>query len=100
MVSQYFEQSRELSNGGTEARKLIARYPQLSEQEVASLIEMCATLPFLDFSILASDEAVGANFAAFYDDHGAKLRPPVMGWSWAAAPILVMSIGLFIWALS
>ena len=100
MASQYSDRSLGLSPDGSEAQKLIARYPDLSETELTRLIETCAKLPFIDFSVLAADQRYGSKFAKFYDDHGAKLRQPIIGWVGTFASVAVIAIALVLWAMS
>ena len=94
MASQHYSRSRELSEGAVKAEALLNRYPDLSEQELASLIRTFAHLPLLDFGLMAADERLGEKLDAFYRDHGYKLRPPVSGVIWAMGVPAVIALGV------
>ena len=98
MATQHYSRSRELSDGALEAEALLIRYPDLSEQELATLIRTFSHLPLLDFGLMAADERLGAKLDAFYRDHGEKLRPPVSGVIWAMGVPAVIVLGLIYWA--
>ncbi len=98
MASQQFIRSRALSDGAAEAETLLNRYPDISEQELASLIRTFTHLPLLDFGLLAADDRLGPRLDAFYADHGDKLRTPVSTLSWVSAVLATVAIVLFFWA--
>ena len=95
MASQPYLRSRALSESAAGAETLLSRYPDISEQELASLIRTFANLPLLDFGLLAADERLGVKLDAVYADHGDKLRPPLIGLTSAiAVPVLIFAIVL------
>jgi hypothetical protein len=95
MASQPYFRSRGLSEDAEHARALLLRYPELSDEELASLINRFAGLPLLDFGLMAADERLGAKLDAFYADHGDKLRPPLWGMGPAiAVPALVVALAI------
>lgn len=95
MATQSYHRPRALSESAADAETLLGRYPDINEQELASLIRTFANLPLLDFGALAADERLGARLDAFYADHGDKLRPPMIGVAWAVAvPVLIVAIAL------
>ncbi|MBT2133651.1 hypothetical protein KK137_04825 [Croceibacterium sp. LX-88] len=95
MATQHFSRSRALSEGAAEAETLLNRYPEISEQELDTMIRTFTHLPLLDFGLLAADERLGGKLDAFYADHGDKLRPPLSGMVWAiAVPVLIVAIAL------
>jgi hypothetical protein len=100
MASQHYSRSRELSKGAVKAEALLNRYPDLSEQELASLIRTFAHLPLLDFGLMAADERLGEKLDEFYRDHGDKLRAPLSGLSWAISLLAVLAIVLLVWAVA
>jgi hypothetical protein len=100
MASQSYVRPRALSESAATAERLLYRYPDISEGELASLMRTFANLPLLDFGLLAADERLGAKLDAFYADHGDKLRPPLMGVAWAVAvPVLIVAIALIYGAI-
>lgn len=68
--------SGKLSDDATHAEGLLARYPHISEQELADLVRAFSRLPLLDFGLVAADDRLGAKLETFYADHGEKLRTP------------------------
>jgi len=97
MASQHYLRSRGLSEDAARAESLLNRYPDLSEQELASLIRRFKNLPLLDFGLLAADRQLGDRLDAFYRDHGDKLRAPLSGLAWTMSFLLVLAIVLFVW---
>ena len=100
MASQYYSQFREPSGNAATAERLLSRYPNLSEQELASLIHTFTHLPVLDLGIMAEDEELGDKLAAFNRDHGRELSAPVSGLMWAMAVPAAIAIGVLILALA
>ena len=86
MANQSYFTSRGLSESAIDAEALLNRYPDISEQELATLIRTLAELPLL-------------NFGLFYADHGAKLRPPVTRWA-IAVPVAIVAAALAYLAVS
>jgi hypothetical protein len=82
-----------------EAAELIARYPNLSEIELARLINLYRGFSALDSALIISDPALGFKLDRFCADHRSKLGPPFRQY---AALILcgVLSIGIVVWALA
>jgi hypothetical protein len=97
MASQHYLRSRGLSETAAKAESLLNRYPDLSEQELASLIRKFKNLPLLDFGLLAADQQLGDKLDEFYRDHRDKLRAPLSGLSWTMALFVVLAIVLFVW---
>ena len=100
MATQYFSRSRELSHNAANAERLLNRYPDLSEQELETLIRSFARFPLLDYGIIAADDALGPKLDAFYRDHGDKLRPPFEHVAWGlAVPVVIVLAIAFYWAV-
>jgi hypothetical protein len=59
-----------------EAAELIARYPNLSEIELARLINLYRRFSALDMALMISDEQAGPTLGRFIKDNRSKLRPP------------------------
>jgi hypothetical protein len=74
-----------------EARKLIGRYPNLSEIELARLINLYRELPALDMALMLSDEKLAPNLDRFSADHRSKIRTPFRQY---AALVAYLGIGL------
>jgi hypothetical protein len=59
-----------------EARGLVGRYPNLSEIELARLINVYRELSALDMALMLSDEKLAPNLDRFSADHRSKIRTP------------------------
>lgn len=80
-----------------EAAELIDRYPNLSEVELARLINLYRDFSALDSALIISDRKLGPKLDRFYGDHRSKLRAPLRQY---AALVLygVLTIGAVVWA--
>lgn len=76
MTTDYFPRSRRPSELALRAEGLLARYPHISEQEVASLIDIFPYVPILDRGLMSADGRLSEQLAAFHRDHGGKMRAP------------------------
>lgn len=76
MATQYFQRPRQPSAAAARAEALLARYPNLSEVELAELINLMPSVPILDFGLMTSDPAMSSRLDAFYREHGRKIRTP------------------------
>lgn len=61
------------------AEHLLGRYPALSEQELAELVNLFPHLNMVTRGLMAADDRMGARVEAFYRDHGGKLDAGVGG---------------------
>jgi hypothetical protein len=59
-----------------EAAALIRRYPNLSETELARLINLYRGFSALDMALILSDEQLTPNLDRFSRDHRSKIRTP------------------------
>lgn len=100
MATQTYARSPDLSDSALQAETLLNRYPDLTEQELASLIRTFASLPLLDFGLLAADERLGEKLDAFYRDHGDKLRTTPFGLMWSVAIPAVLAFALLLWLVA
>jgi hypothetical protein len=55
--------------------QLLARYPRISEAETSEVRNFLATAGHLDVGLVAGNEALSANLAAFRKDHARHFRP-------------------------
>lgn len=93
--------SRGLSDQAANAEVLLARYPNITEQELEDLIRTFARLPLLDFGLVAADDRLGAKLDAFYTDHGDRLRTPLEGVAMVLALLaFVTFLGLLHFAMT
>ena len=77
MATQYFARSRDPSAVAARAEVLIQRYPNLSEVELAELINLMPRLPVLDFGLMTADPVMSSRLDDFYREHGRKVRTSV-----------------------
>jgi hypothetical protein len=59
-----------------QARALVARYPNLSETELARLINLYRGFSALETALMLSDEALAPRFDRFTAENRSKVRPP------------------------
>jgi hypothetical protein len=82
-----------------EARELISRYPNLSEVELARLINLYRGFSALDMALALSDEALAPNLDRFTADHRSKIRTPFRHY----APLVgyaVIGLAVLGWAIA
>ncbi|HKX92822.1 MAG TPA: hypothetical protein VJM15_10420 [Sphingomicrobium sp.] len=82
-----------------EVRKLIARYPNLNEIELARLINLYRRLPAVDMALMLSDEKLAPNLDRFSSNHRSDLRPPFR--DYAGLMLYVgITIAVLVWAIA
>jgi hypothetical protein len=84
------------------AEALLSRYPNLSEQELATLINIFPHLRILDVGLMTADDQLSENLAAFRRDHGNKLKTPassLIALAFLAVPAIV-ALGALWWFLA
>ena len=79
------------------ASELINRYPSVSENELARLINLYRELSAVDMALMLSDEKLAPNLDRFSADHRPKIRTPFRQY---AALTLYAALGMaaFAWA--
>lgn len=101
MSTQIYERSRPPSETTVKAEALLMRYPNLSEEELATLINLFPYIRFLDLGLMASDERLAGKLDDFRRDHGKKLRTPLSSYiAFLAVPTILVVGGLLWWALA
>jgi hypothetical protein len=81
-----------------QAAELIDRYPNLSEIELARLINLYRELSALDVALMISDDELGPRLGRFVQEHRSKVRTPFRQYAVLVA-IAVAGIALLLWAL-
>jgi len=81
-----------------QVRDLIARYPNLSEIELARLINLYRNLSALDMALMLSDEAIAPGLDRFSREHRSEVRKPFRQYA-GLLMYGVLTIGAVIWAL-
>ncbi len=99
MATRYYSRSRQKSGLALEAETLLIRYPNLSEQELARLIDILPHLPILDMGLMTADDRLSEKLATFNRHHGDKLRAPVSALMWFLAFPTIAAIGVLWWML-
>jgi hypothetical protein len=79
---------------------LLRRYPNLSEEELATLINLFPHLRILDVGLMTCDERLSEKLDAFHRDHGRKLKTPVSSLIAFLAVPGIIALGLLWWALA
>ncbi|TMJ20852.1 MAG: hypothetical protein E6G94_00285 [Alphaproteobacteria bacterium] len=72
-----YTRARPRSEATLRAEALLGRYPNLSEQELAELINLFPTLSILDRALMTADSSLSGKLDAFDGDHGRKLKAPL-----------------------
>jgi hypothetical protein len=80
-----------------EARGLIGRYPNLSETDLARLINLYRELSALDMALMLSDEKLAPNMDRFSADHRSKIRTPFRQYA-ALIAYAVAGVAAVAWA--
>ena len=75
---------------------LLDRYPNLSEQELAELINLFPTLSILDQALMTADSGLAGKLTAFDRDHGKKLKTPLSSLiAFLAVPVIFAAVTLW-----
>ena len=82
-----------------EARGLIERYPNLSETDLARLINLYRELPALDMALMLSDEQLAPRLDRFSADHRSKIRTPFRHYA-ALVAYAIVGLAVVAWAIS
>ena len=69
-----YDRLRPRSESALRAQVLLDRYPNLSEQQLAELINLLPSLSWLDQGLMTTDERLSDKFADFHLRHGDKLK--------------------------
>lgn len=79
--------------------ELIGRYPNLSEVELARLINLYRELSALDVALMISDKKSGPQLDRFFEDNRSKIRTPFRQYA-ALLAIGLSIVGVFGWAMA
>lgn len=82
-----------------DARELIGRYPNLSEIELARLINVYRELSALDMALLLSDEELTPKLDRFSADHRSRIRTPFRQYA-ALLAYAVVGLAVVVWAVA
>lgn len=100
MATQAFLRSREPSAIAARAEILLNRYPNLSEAELAELINLMHRLPVLDLGLMTADDRLSDRLDAFHRDHGDKLGPSLVSMTAFLVVPTALFLGTVWWLLS
>jgi hypothetical protein len=80
-----------------QAAELIARYPNLSEIELARAINLYRELSALDMALMISDAELVSKLDRFHEDHRRQLRTPFRQY---AVLVCIGAVGMLValWA--
>ena len=82
-----------------QAAELIGRYPNLSEIELARLINLYRELSALDVALMISDEQLAPRLDRFVGEHRSEVRPPFRQYAVFVA-IAVAAVALVVWVVA
>lgn len=91
---------RQPSRLAAKAEALLVRYPRISEQELANLIDIFPYVSMLDRGLMAADARLSEKLAAFHRDHGDRMKAPEAALIALVAFPLIMAAGLLWWILA
>lgn len=97
-ASERGQASRRASSAFEQASELIDRHPNLSETELALLINLYRELSALDMALMISDEQLGPKVDRFFADHRSKIRTPLRQYA-ALLGTAIFGILAITWAL-
>ena len=80
-------------------RGLLARYPNLSETELAHMINLYRGTSALDAALMLSDDALAPSLDCFTSDHRTKVRPPFRQYA-GLLFYAVLAIATLAWPIS
>ncbi len=107
MTTDYFPASRgsfitprQPSRLAARTEALLVRYPQISEPELASLIDMFPYVSMLDRGLMSADARLSEKLAAFHRDHGDRMKAPEAALIGLLAFPLIMAAGMLWWILA
>jgi hypothetical protein len=80
-----------------QARELISRYPNLSETELARLINLYRELSARDMALMLSDERLAPSLDRFSTDHRSRIRTPFRQYA-ALVGYALIGVAALAWA--
>ena len=92
-----YSRSRQPSELTVRFEALLNRYPDLGEQELATMIESFPYLRVLDVGLMTADDRLAEKLEAFHRDHGRKLRAPVASLATFLVFPFLVALGLLWW---
>lgn len=102
MASQFnsLSRSRPPSEMTLKVEALLRRYPDLSEQELATLIGTFPYLPVLDVGLMTADDHLSERLEAFHRDHGHLLKAPMASLVGVLVLPAIVAAALFWWLMN
>jgi hypothetical protein len=101
MTTQTHQWSRPPSATTVEAEALLKRYPNISETELAKLINLFPHIRILDLAMMTCDDRLAGKLDRFRRDHRARLKAPLSSLVVVlAVPTILLVAGLLWWALA
>ena len=82
-----------------QVRLLLARYPNLSETELARLINLYRAFSALDTALILSDDVLAPTLDRFTAEHRSKVRPPFRQYA-GLLFYTVLTVAALAWAIS
>jgi hypothetical protein len=95
-----YDRARPRTDSTLRAESLLSRYPNLSEPELAELINLFPHLNMVARGLITADDNLGGKVEHFYRDHGAELGTLASGRMTLLAMAAVGVAIAFAWALA
>ena len=93
-----YARARPRSEDAMRVEDLLGRYPNLSEQELAELINLFPKVDMVARALIAADDRLGEKVVNLYRDHGEQLDATIAGRTLPFALALFVAAVLF-WAV-
>ncbi|MDT9601065.1 hypothetical protein [Sphingosinicella rhizophila] len=95
-MATVYDRARPRSETTLRAEHLLSLYPNLSERDLAELINLFPHVNMVSRGLMAADDRMGSKVEHFYRDHGAKLGSVGGGRTTliALAALVVIIIGM------
>lgn len=100
MTTNILPAVRRPSQLAARSEALLMRYPRISEDELAQLIDIFPYVPALDRGLMSADARLSDKLTAFHRDHGGKMKAPEAALIAALAFPFIMAAGLLWWILT
>lgn len=95
-----YDRERPRSEATLRVEALLGRYPKLSEQELAELIDLFPRLGLLDQALMSSDDRLAGKLRDFHRNYRKEMKAETGGLLILFAFPTLIAIGLLWWAIT
>lgn len=94
-----YRRLRPRSDTALQVESLLGRYPHLSQEDLAKLIDLIPDLRMLDQVLITADDRLATKLAHFLRDHRSNLKAPMITLAQLALPAVLAGLALW-WLFS